>query len=184
MLVGILLNGLAPVKAEAGGRLAPQGRAIGDSFSVDWNSKNSRAIKEGDWALLRQHISCSRSQETSPTTHVQKGSLEAKGESCQGMFCSDAFSVKFNLAKKLMRTHRRTLRYTKFGLWTRQSWWLAKGNLEEIPHKSNSNCHEASTQGLPSESASVSIHTYCTLFLPNKHFTCFTTFCLCGNPFL
>ena len=149
MLVGILLNGLGPVKAEAGGRLAPQGKAIGDSFSVDWNSKNSRAIKERDWALLRQHISCSRSQETSPTTHVQKGSLEAKGESCQGMFCSDAFSVKFNLAKRWMSTHRRTLRYTKFGLWTRQSWWLAKGNLEETPHKSNSNHHKASTQGLP-----------------------------------
>ena len=29
-----------------------------------------------------------------------------------------------------------------------------------------------------SEPTHVSIHTYCTLFPPNKHFTCFTTFCL------
>ena len=35
-----------------------------------------------------------------------------------------------------------------------------------------------------SEPAPVSIHKYCTLFPPNKHFTCFTTFLLCGNSFL
>ena len=35
-----------------------------------------------------------------------------------------------------------------------------------------------------SESACVSLYTYCTLFPPNKHFTCFTTFCLCGSSFL
>ena len=29
-----------------------------------------------------------------------------------------------------------------------------------------------------SEPARVSIHTYCTHFPPNKHFSCFTTFCL------
>ena len=34
------------------------------------------------------------------------------------------------------------------------------------------------------KSAHVSTHTYRTLFPPNKHFTCFTTFCLCGNSFL
>ena len=33
----------------------------------------------------------------------------------------------------------------------------------------------------PSESAPMSIHTYCTLFPLNKYFTCFTTFPLGGN---
>ena len=43
-----------------------------------------------------------------------------------------------------------------------------------MPGKSNSNCHEGTTRDSPSESTHVSIHTYCTLFLPNKYFTCFT----------
>ena len=30
-----------------------------------------------------------------------------------------------------------------------KSKWLAKGNPEEMPHKSNWNCHEGTTQGLP-----------------------------------
>ena len=30
----------------------------------------------------------------------------------------------------------------------------------------------------------MSIHTYCALFPPNKYFTCFTAFHLCGNSFL
>ena len=34
-----------------------------------------------------------------------------------------------------------------------------------------------------SESPHESIHTYCSV-PPNKHFICFTTFCLCGNSFL
>ena len=41
---------------------------------------------------------------------------------------------------------------------------LAKGNGEEISHKSSSNCHEGATQQL-SPSLRVSIHTYCTFFL-------------------
>lgn len=34
-----------------------------------------------------------------------------------------------------------------------------------------------------SESARASIHTYGTLFPPNKYLTCFITLCLCGNSF-
>ena len=43
---------------------------------------------------------------------------------------------------------------------------LAKGNREEMPHESNSNCHEGGTQWL-SESVCVSIHMYCTFVLLN-----------------
>ena len=52
-----------------------------------------------------------------PRPHMcRKGSLEAKGELCQGMFYSDAFSVKSILAKRCMLTHGRILKYTKYGL--------------------------------------------------------------------
>ena len=64
-----------------------------------------------------------------------------------------------------------------------KSEWLAKGNPEEIPHKSNANCHEGATQGLSPESARVSLHTSCTLFFLLL-ILCFTTFCLCGSSFL
>ena len=60
-----------------------------------------------------------------------------------------------------------------------KSKWLTRGNLEDMPHKSNSNCHEGTTQGLSLWVYRVSVHTYCTLFLPNQYFTCITTFHLC-----
>ena len=44
------------------------------------------------------------------TTYMHKGSLEAKGELCQGVFYPDTFSVKF------VFTYVRILRYTKYGL--------------------------------------------------------------------
>ena len=89
---------------EVGGRWAPQGKATGDSLSIGRNSKTRIAgqLRRGGWALPRPHISCSQSQETALTTHAQKGSLEAKGESCQRMFYPDAFSVKSILAKRCM----------------------------------------------------------------------------------
>ena len=42
---------------------------------------------------------------------------------------------------------------------------LTKGSLEEIPHKSNSNCQKEVTRDSSSESPGVPTHTYCTLFL-------------------
>ena len=42
--------------------------------------ENGRTIKRGGYTRPRSHISHSGRQETSPTTHVQKGSLEVKGE--------------------------------------------------------------------------------------------------------
>ena len=49
-----------------------------------------------------------------------------------------------------------------------------------MPHISDSNNHEGMTLSL---SHPVCLSTR-TLFPPNEHFTCFTTFCLCGNSFL
>ena len=61
-------------------------KAIGDSFPMDCNSKNSRTTKGGGWALPRPHISFLKVRRP-PQPHVcRKGFLEVKGESCQGMF--------------------------------------------------------------------------------------------------
>lgn len=64
-----------------------------------------------------------------------------------------------------------------------QNEWPKK--LKEMPHKHNSNYHaKAQLRDCLSECVHVFIHTYGTLFLPNKYFTGFTTFSLCGNSFL
>ena len=58
--------------------------------------------------------------------------------------------------------------------------WSAKGNPEEMPHISDSSYHKGATLSL---SLLLCLSTH-TLFPPNKHFTCFTAFHLCGNSFL
>ena len=40
--------------------------------------QESRAIRGGGWTLHRPHISCSQSQETSLTLHLQKRFLEGQ----------------------------------------------------------------------------------------------------------
>lgn len=75
-----------------------------------------------------QHISHSQSQETSQPDMSRKGSLEAKQESCQGMFYPDAFFGKI-LAKKRVCTRGRILRYTKYRRWTRQTEMIGQGKL-------------------------------------------------------
>ena len=98
-----------------------QGKAIGDLFIMDWNSKMRIAGQlRGGLALLRPHISHSQSQEIFLTTHAQKFSLEIKGEWCQKMFYPYASSVESILAKRCMYTHRRILRFTPCGPWTWQ----------------------------------------------------------------
>ena len=41
---------------------------------------DGRTVKREGWALARPHISHSQNQETFPTIHAQKGSLEVKGK--------------------------------------------------------------------------------------------------------
>ena len=62
-----------------------------------------------------------------------------------------------------------------------KSKWLAKGNLEEIHQKSNSNCQEDATQclALPPESSCVPIRTYCTLCPLNKFYLLHSFLSLC-----
>ena len=54
-----------------------------------------------------------------------------------------------------------------------------KETQKKCPHKSDSNYHEGATLSL---SPPTCLPTHTVLFFPpNKHFTCFTTFRLCGN---
>ena len=64
----------------------PQGKAVGNSFPIDQNSKmkmeTSRTIKGEGWALPRPHISYA---ETALIKHVQKGLLRGqKGNYAKG----------------------------------------------------------------------------------------------------
>ena len=79
-----------------------------------------------------------------------------------------------------MCTCGRTLRKTKYDSEPGRARWLAKGNLEEMPWKSDLNYHEGVAL---LESTHVAIHIYCTLLLLiNTWFHNFLS--LCGNSFL
>ena len=73
-----------------------------------------------------------------------------------------------------------------------QIWTVNQASQNDWPKETWRKYHIKITQTVaraqlrdpPSESAHVSIHKYCTIFPPKKHFTWFTTFCLCGHSFL
>ena len=74
------------------------------------------------------------------------------------------FVVGSILAKRCTCTHGRILRYTKYGLCTRQIKMISQWKPRRKLHKSNSDCHEGAAQRL-SLRPLVSVHTsYCTLF--------------------
>ena len=76
------------------------------------------------------------------------------------------------LAEWWTHTLRRTLNKTKYGLRARQTKWLVRGSHKKMCNINDSNYHE---HVILSEPAHVSLVTH-TLFPPNKHITCFTTF--------
>ena len=66
---------------ETGGRWAPlpwKNDRMFISCGLKFLNENSRTVERGGWVLPRPHIYYSWSQETSHTTHGQKGSLEVK----------------------------------------------------------------------------------------------------------
>ena len=80
-------------------------------------------------------------KETSLTTQAQKGSLVVKKGEGRFRTVSDAnlpvgLFARIRLGWK-MHAQERTLRYAKHR--PCEARWLAKGNLEEMPHKSDSN---------------------------------------------
>ena len=124
---------------EAGGRWAPsQSKATGGSFLVD-----TRTIKGEGWALPSPHISYSRSQETSPTSHVKKRLLRGQRRVIlKDVPYPDTFSVKSTLAKTCVHTRED---HEIDQTWTvnqvNQNDW-PKEKTKEMPHRSNSNCHK------------------------------------------
>ena len=101
-----------------------------------------------------------------PRPHMRrKGSLEAKGEWCQGKLYPDAFLVKSILAKRCVRTHGRILRYTKYGLCTRQIRRIGQRKPEKMPHK----IIQTTPRAQLSDSLSVCLcaypHVLCILFI-------------------
>ena len=71
----------------------------------------------------RQETTCSSFLKSGDllTTHAQKGSLEVKtGVMPSGQIYPQASLVESILAKRYTRTHGKILRYTRYGLWTRQ----------------------------------------------------------------
>lgn len=64
----------------------------------------------------------------------RRGSLEADGESRQGVLYPQPSSVESLLAGRLMRTHGRALRYTKHVKRANHKDWL-EGNGKKRPIK-------------------------------------------------
>ena len=134
---------------EAGNRWAPQGKATVDSFPMDKNSKTRIAgqlrEKPGPCA---DHIFLVLEVRRPPWPHIcWKGSLEVKEEAMSKDFLYPyAFLVKSFLAKRCVCTHGQYWGTLNMDCESDKSKWLAKGNLEQIPHKSNSNYHEGMTQ--------------------------------------
>ena len=96
----------------------------------------------------------------------------------------DASSLGSILAKRCMCTHGRILRYTRYGLWTRQITVSGQRRPERNSPYKWLYCHEGATQWLSIWVCLLSIPRVLNSSLPSKYFTCFTTFHLCGKSFL
>ena len=165
--------GLSRTPPEAGGPPPTcQGKAIGDSFPMDWNSKMRLAgqlrQEAGPWP---DPIPLIPEVKRPPWQHMHiKGSLEATGELCsRDVPYSYAFIVIPTLVNDACIHMGRFWDISNMDCEPGKSKWLAKGNPEEMPYQNDSNCHEGVTRHSPSESALVCIHMYYTLFLHNKY---------------
>ena len=100
---------------------SPHGKAIWDSFPVDWNSKLRIAgqLKE-EAGPHPDHIFFILEKDDLLDYTCAERLLGGQRGVCQGMFYPDAFLVKSILAKRRVHSHGRNLRYMKYGLWTRK----------------------------------------------------------------
>ena len=142
-------------------------------------------IKMCPWAFISAQIrheettyfSVLKSRRASRLYMSRKAPWRSKRKWCRPThrpFCQNPFWLRD------VCTCGRTLRKTKYDSEPGRARWLAKGNLEEMPWKSDSNYHEGVAL---LESTHVLIHIYCTLLLLlNTWFHYFLS--LCGNSFL
>ena len=92
----------------------PQGKAIGDSFLVDFSkTRNSRTTKGGGQALPR-HFSFLKSEDLLHHTYTERLLVDQRGSNANG--CSTRYVVESILAKRCVHTRGRVLRYTKYEL--------------------------------------------------------------------
>ena len=147
---------------------------IAGGFFTNWSIRDVKRLKTTYSSFLK---------ETSLTTQDRKAPWrsEERGASPQSKWgnYTQASLLESILAKSSTRINERSLRHTKYWLRTRQARRLVKGNPEEMPHKSIQTTTRAWLWVCPC----VYPHILYSFF-PNKHFTCFTTFCLCGNSSL
>ena len=108
-------------------QMGPQGKRLefvpcGPVPRTEYQDNWERRLGPAQIEDKRPHLPHSLSQETSPTTHAQKGFLEVtRGVTLSGEIYPQASSVASTLAKGCMRTRGNILRHTKRGVWTRQS---------------------------------------------------------------
>ena len=102
-------------------QMGPQGKAIGDSFSVDQNSKTkiARWLEEKAGPCTDHVFLVTEVGDLPNHTCAEKAPWRPKREQCQGMVYLGTFSVGCVLAKSCVCTYARILGYTKYGLWTR-----------------------------------------------------------------
>ena len=60
--------------------MPPRVKQLEICYGSKLQDENSSTTKRGGWALPTPHIYHSQGEETSPTTHVQTGSLRVKGD--------------------------------------------------------------------------------------------------------
>ena len=122
-------------------------------------------LRQAVLALPRPHTAHSRSQETSLTTHAQKGSLEAKGELCRKFFDTPSLCGRIHLGEE-MCVHK----------WEdpeiHQIWTVNQANQHDWPNETQKKCPikviqttmRAQLSDSFPEFARMFMHTYCTLF--------------------
>ena len=138
---------------------------------MDWNSKTKAAGQLREEAgPYPGHIFLVLEVKRPPQPHMcRKDSFEVKeGVMSKDILYPYTYSswLKSNLAKRCVCTHERSWDIPNMNSEPGKSKWLAKGNSEETPHKSNSNYGrlQLSNSDTVSEFAHLSIHTCCTLF--------------------
>ena len=169
-----------PVKLRQKVDRPSQGKVIGDSFPTDWNSKMRVAGQlRKEAGPCPDHIFLILEVRRSPQPHIcRKTPWKPKKSYVKRCSLPIRLSSKSLSAKRSVHTNGRILRYTKYGLQTRQVKMIGQrkpGKKYSIKVIQTAQLHNSTTQGL-SASAHVSIYTYYTFFPPNRYFTCFPTF--------
>lgn len=157
---------------------APPNEVIGDLFPVDWNTKT--------------RISCQGSSlEAEPCPGPVFLILEVRRPSWPHIHRMSPWrgvlrdALPIGLFHRIhLGTHGRIWDIPNIDTDPGKSKRMAKRNWKKCPIKIIQIATKAQLRDCLSECVHVFIHTYGTLFLPNKYFTGFTTFSLCGNSFL